>query len=91
MNVLNRTLARHGKIFIPPVNPCARIPTLDDILEAHERIKPFIHRTPVLTSTTLDTMSGHTLLIKCENFQKVGAFKYRGATNAVQSLSEEAA
>jgi threonine dehydratase len=41
---------------------------MSDILEAHERIKPFIHRTPVLTSTTLDKMSGHTLLIKCENF-----------------------
>ena len=67
------------------------IPTYDDVRAAHERIAPWIHRTPVLTSTTFDNMSGATLLFKCENFQKAGAFKARGATNAVFSLSEEEA
>jgi threonine dehydratase len=62
-------------------------PTLADIRAAHERIKPYIHRTPVLTSTTLNAMTGGELYFKCENFQKVGAFKARGAFNAVLSLS----
>ncbi len=63
------------------------IPTLQDIREAARRIEPFIHRTPVLTCDTLDKMTGATLFFKCENLQKVGAFKMRGATNAVQSLT----
>lgn len=67
------------------------IPTYDDVCAAHERIEPWVHRTPVLTSTTFDRMTGATLLFKCENFQKAGAFKARGATNAVFSLSEEEA
>src|SRR5712692_10957211 len=58
------------------------------IRAAHERIRPHIHRTPVLTSARLDTASGASLFFKCENFQKVGAFKARGATNAVFSLSD---
>jgi threonine dehydratase len=61
------------------------------ILAAHERIRPHIHRTPVLTSARLDAASGASLFFKCENFQKVGAFKARGATNAVFSLDEAAA
>src|SRR2546429_2502993 len=56
---------------------------LATILAAHERIQPYIHRTPVLTSERLDKSSGASLLFKCENFQKIGAFKARGATNAV--------
>jgi len=63
-------------------------PTYDDVLAAHDRIKPHIHRTPVLTSETLDRMSGASLLFKCENLQKAGAFKARGASNAVFSLDE---
>ena len=63
----------------------------DDILEAGRRIGPFINRTPVLTCGTLDAMSGASLFFKCENFQKAGAFKARGAMNAVLSLSEEEA
>lgn len=59
------------------------------IIEAHNRIKPFIHQTPVLTSGSLDEMAGSILFFKCENFQKVGAFKARGAMNAVLSLSRE--
>jgi threonine dehydratase len=61
---------------------------LDQIRAAHERIRPHIHRTPVLTSARLDEASGAKLFFKCENLQKIGAFKARGATNAVFSLDE---
>jgi threonine dehydratase len=64
---------------------------LDAIREAHDRIRPHIHRTPVLTSARLDAASGASLFFKCENFQKVGAFKARGATNAVFALDKETA
>ena len=64
---------------------------LDAIHRAHERIRPYIHRTPVLTSSRLDAASGASLFFKCENFQKVGAFKARGATNAVFALDDETA
>ncbi|MBA3325039.1 MAG: pyridoxal-phosphate dependent enzyme [Rhodobacteraceae bacterium] len=67
------------------------IPTFDDMLAAHERIKPYIHRTPVLTSSWLDALVGAELFFKCENFQKAGAFKVRGASNAVFGLSEDKA
>lgn len=59
------------------------------LVEAHERIKPYIHRTPVLTSHLIDEISGARLYFKCENFQKMGAFKMRGATNALLQLSKE--
>jgi len=59
-----------------------------DIESAAERIAGKIHRTPVMTCTALDDRAGARLFFKCENFQKVGAFKMRGATNAVFSLSE---
>ena len=58
---------------------------------AHDRIRPHIHRTPVLSSARLDAASGASLFFKCENFQKVGAFKARGATNAVFALDDETA
>src|SRR5881398_1382658 len=61
---------------------------LDRIRAAHERIRSHIHRTPVLTSERLNEASGASLFFKCENFQKIGAFKARGATNAVFSLDE---
>ena len=61
---------------------------LDRIRAAHERIRPHIHRTPVLTSSRLDEASGASLFFKCENFQKIGAFKARGATNAVFALDD---
>jgi threonine dehydratase len=64
---------------------------LDAIRRAHERIRPHIHRTPVLTSERIDAASGASLFFKCENFQKVGAFKARGATNAVFALNDETA
>ena len=59
------------------------------LLQVHERIKPFIHRTPVLTSELIDDMVEAKVFFKCENFQKMGAFKMRGATNAILSLSDE--
>ena len=64
------------------------VPTWDDVLEAHERIRPHIHRTPVLTSSHLNGRAGCELFFKCENFQKAGAFKVRGASNAVFGLSD---
>lgn len=67
------------------------IPTLEDMLVAHERIKPYVHRTPVLTSSFLNDLTGVELFFKCENFQKAGAFKVRGASNAVFGLDEETA
>jgi threonine dehydratase len=64
---------------------------LPAILSAHERIRPHIHRTPVMTSSRLDEASGASLFFKCENLQKIGAFKARGATNAVFSLDDATA
>lgn len=63
--------------------------TEQSIIDAHHRIKPFIHNTPVMTSTSVDEIAGCTLFFKTENFQKVGAFKARGAMNALLSLSRE--
>lgn len=63
-------------------------PTLQTIQEAHLRIVPYIHRTPVLTCQTINDLAGASIYFKCENFQKVGAFKARGAMNAVLSLSD---
>src|SRR5260221_12975695 len=65
--------------------------TWQAILDAHSRIAPRIHRTPVLTHATLDPMSGARLFFKCENLQKTGSFKIRGATNAIFSLGNEEA
>ncbi len=66
-------------------------PTLDDIRAAAERIAPYVHRTPVATCASIDAIAGASLFFKCENLQKVGAFKARGATNAVFSLMTIAA
>jgi len=66
----------------------ASAPTWETIDEAHRRIAPRIHRTPVLRSTTLDKLCGAELFFKCENLQKTGSFKIRGATNAIFSLSD---
>ena len=67
------------------------IPTYQDMLEAHERIKPIIRRTPVRTSDYLNELTGASLFFKCENFQEPGAFKLRGATNAVFGLNDDQA
>lgn len=68
-----------------------RIPTIDEIRAAHSRISPFAHRTPVLSSKQVNDKVGGEIFFKCENFQKVGAFKFRGACNAVFSLGDEEA
>jgi threonine dehydratase len=65
--------------------------SIEKIREAHRRITPYVHRTPVLTSKTLDDAFGGQLFFKCENFQKSGAFKVRGAFNALLSLPPEEA
>jgi threonine dehydratase len=62
--------------------------TPDFIREAEARIRPLVHRTPVVTSRTFDEAAGRRVFFKCENFQRAGAFKMRGATNKIQSLSE---
>ncbi|MEU6348489.1 pyridoxal-phosphate dependent enzyme [Streptomyces sp. NPDC047072] len=67
---------------VPPV-------TLDDVLDAAARLKGVAHRTPVLRSRTLDALVGAEVHLKCENFQRVGAFKFRGAYNAVSRLSPD--
>ena len=64
------------------------IPTYQDMLDAHERIRPYIRRTPIRTSDYLNELTGAKLFFKCENLQEPGAFKVRGATNAVFGLSE---
>jgi threonine dehydratase len=63
-------------------------PAKQDIIEAYERIKDHIHRTPILTSSALNSIFGCELFFKCENMQKVGAFKFRGASNAVLSMDK---
>ncbi|KXK12092.1 MAG: pyridoxal-5'-phosphate-dependent enzyme subunit beta [Chloroflexi bacterium OLB14] len=65
--------------------------TIQDIHEATKRIKPYIHRTPVLTNESLNQKVGANVFMKCENLQKIGAFKFRGASNAVWSLTDEEA
>jgi len=67
------------------------VPKYADIIEAAERIKRYVKKTPVLTCTTINNMVNAELFFKCENFQKVGAFKFRGATNAVLFLSDKEA
>jgi threonine dehydratase len=66
-------------------------PTLAEIQQAAGRIKPHAHRTPVLTCSSLNQMAQAQLFFKCENFQKAGAFKFRGACNTILSLSESEA
>lgn len=68
-----------------------QVPDFTDILRAHRLIAPYIHRTPVLTSTSINEITGAEVYFKCENFQKVGAFKFRGATHAVLCLSDSEA
>ncbi len=67
------------------------LPTVDDVSKAYSIVKKYANRTPVLTSTSVNSILGATLFLKCENFQKVGAFKFRGASNAVFSLTDEEA
>lgn len=71
------------------LRPLTQPPNQADLLLTHEAIQPFIHRTPVMTNASLDAMAGAKIYFKCENFQKIGAFKMRGAASAALRLSEE--
>lgn len=73
------------------MTPTLKGPDLDDVETAHQIIKKYANRTPIFTSKSVDKRAGANIFFKCENFQKVGAFKFRGACNAVFSLSEEEA
>ncbi|MDH4057517.1 MAG: pyridoxal-phosphate dependent enzyme [Cyclobacteriaceae bacterium] len=70
-------------------NKSQNIPSKEDIINAHERIRSYIHQTPVFQSAGIDELAGCNIFFKCENFQKIGAFKARGAMNAALVLSEE--
>ncbi|MFZ0709373.1 MAG: pyridoxal-phosphate dependent enzyme, partial [Terrimicrobiaceae bacterium] len=63
--------------------------TYDDVVAAHQRIAGIAHRTPTLTSATANAVTGASLFFKCENFQRTGAFKFRGACNAIAQFSPE--
>ena len=65
------------------------LPDKEAVFETMRRVKPHVHNTPVLTSTLLNEISGASLFFKCENFQRMGAFKMRGAVNAILQLSKE--
>ncbi|WP_443633940.1 pyridoxal-phosphate dependent enzyme [Candidatus Marifrigoribacter sp. Uisw_064] len=65
------------------------IPTKKDLEGTHKRVQPFVHRTPILTSRLINELVGSLLFFKCENFQKAGAFKMRGAINAIQQLTAD--
>lgn len=71
------------------LKPLQQAPNQADLLLTHEAIQPFIHRTPIMTNASLNEMSGANLFFKCENFQKIGAFKMRGAASAALRLTEE--
>lgn len=73
------------------MDPRTHVPTLDDIRDAAARIAPHAHRTPVLRSRSLDALAGCEIHFKCEHLQRIGAFKFRGASNAVFGLDEAAA
>lgn len=72
-------------------DPLPRVPTIDDVLQARQRIAPHALRTPVLRSAALDDAAGAAVYFKCETLQRVGAFKFRGACNAVFALDEATA
>ena len=72
------------------MQPLVQVPSAADIQQSHALIQPYIHRTPVLTCQSINTISGAQLFFKCENFQKIGAFKMRGASNAALRLDETA-
>ena len=74
-----------------PTLDALTLPGIDDVVAAAARIAPHVHRTPVVTSASLDRATGARLFLKCENLQRTGAFKVRGASNAVWSLSDEEA
>jgi threonine dehydratase len=77
------------KVKSTRIRPLTAPPTIADIQQRHEAIAPYIHRTPILTSQSINEISGAELYFKCENFQKIGAFKMRGGISAALTLSKE--
>lgn len=65
------------------------LPTYPDVVEAHQRILPYLNKTPILTSRTINELTGAQFYFKCENFQRIGAFKFRGAMNALSQFTGE--
>ncbi|HCC0206537.1 threo-3-hydroxy-L-aspartate ammonia-lyase [Proteus mirabilis] len=65
------------------------LPTYQDVVEAHQRILPYLNKTPILTSRTINELTGAQFYFKCENFQRIGAFKFRGAMNALSQFTDE--
>ena len=82
-------LSQQNQIIMINLPPLQQAPNQTDLLVTHEAIHPFVHRTPVLTNRSLNQMTGARLHFKCENFQRIGAFKMRGAASAALRLSEE--
>jgi threonine dehydratase len=84
-------MPRHiiGTDHRPEGTPVSEIVTVDDVREAAKRLDGIAHRTPVITSSTLDELIGAEVFVKCENFQRMGAFKFRGAYNAISRLNPE--
>ncbi|MEM9887369.1 MAG: threonine/serine dehydratase [Bacteroidota bacterium] len=76
------------QIATSPLQKLTSIPSIADVQKVHEAIAPYIHRTPILTCQSINEIAGADLYFKCENFQKIGAFKMRGAASAALSLSE---
>src|SRR3979490_3331996 len=72
-----------------PMPPLPYPVSFDDVAAAHERIRAQAKRTPVLTSSTVDALTGASVFFKCENFQRMGAFKFRGAYNALSQLTDD--
>ena len=69
--------------------PAESLPSYEDVVAAHSRIRAYARRTPVLTSATIDALTGAKVHFKCENLQRMGAFKFRGAYNALSHLSQD--
>ncbi len=82
-------VAQYRSTNLPPSVIFPMSITLSDIIAAHDRIRPYIHRTPVLRCHSIDLIAGCELYFKCENFQKIGAFKIRGGMNAALSLTPD--
>lgn len=84
-NYLHRSFEIFPRFYATMTKYCC---SYDDVVSAMKRIRPHVHLTPLMTSSTLDVMSGRKIFLKTENFQKTGSFKIRGATNAVLKIKE---
>src|ERR671919_380111 len=85
-----RCILQFRKVALPPFMVFPSMVSYADVAAAHERIKPHARRTPVMTSRQVDELTGASVFFKCENLQRMGAFKFRGAYNALSQLGDEA-